>query len=86
MAVKETQKRFLKAMKKKFAEDPTSHVTKYKYEGYTQSKRKVEFKKAGDAIAKKRGISAYNPMVHMGGIPLGQRQLMNYESAAPTSQ
>ena len=57
MAVKETQKRFLKAMKKKFAEDPTAQTTKYKYEGYTQSKRKVEFKKAGDAIAKKRGIS-----------------------------
>nr|WP_230743200.1 coenzyme-B sulfoethylthiotransferase subunit alpha [Methanocella sp. CWC-04] len=66
-------------MKKKFAEEPTSQVTKYKYEGYTQSKRKVEFKKAGDAVAKKRGISAYNPMVHMGGIPLGQRQLMSYQ-------
>jgi len=65
-------------MKKKFAEDPTAQTTKYKYEGYTQSKRKVEFKKAGDAIAKKRGISAYNPMVHMGGIPLGQRQLTPY--------
>jgi len=78
MAVKETQKRFIKAMKKKFAEDPTSQTTKYKYEGYTQSKRKVEFKKAGDAIAKKRGISAYNPMVHVGGIPLGQRQLTPY--------
>lgn len=66
-------------MKKKFAgEDPTSTTTVYKYEGYTQSKRKVEFKKAGDAIAKKRGISAYNPMVHIGGIPLGQRQLTPY--------
>lgn len=79
MSVKETQKRFIKAMKKKFAgEDPTSTTTVYKYEGYTQSKRKVEFKKAGDAIAKKRGISAYNPMVHIGGIPLGQRQLTPY--------
>ena len=78
MSVKETQKRFIKAMKKKFAEDPTSNVTKYKYEGYTQSKRKVEFKKLGEQIAKKRGISMYNPMVHMGGIPLGQRQLMPY--------
>ncbi len=78
MSVKETQKRFIKAMKKKFAEDPTSNVTKYKYEGYTQSKRKVEFKKLGEQIAKKRGISMYNPMVHMGGIPLGQRQLMSY--------
>lgn len=79
MSVKETQKRFLKAMKTKFAEEPTAQVTKFKYEGYTQSKRKVEFKKAGDAIAKKRGISAYNPMMHMGGIPLGQRQLMSYQ-------
>jgi len=79
MSVKETQKRFIKAMKKKFAgQEPTSTTTVYKYEGYTQNKRKVEFKKAGDAIAKKRGISAYNPMVHIGGIPLGQRQLTPY--------
>jgi len=36
MSVKETQKRFIKAMKKKFAgEDPASTTTVYKYEGYT---------------------------------------------------
>jgi methyl-coenzyme M reductase alpha subunit len=69
---------FLDAMKKKFAEDPTSNKTTYKREGYIQSKDKKEFQEWGAKIAKERGIPAYNVNVHLGGMTLGQRQLMPY--------
>ncbi len=59
MAVKETQKRFLKAMKKKFAEDPTAQMTKYKYEGYTQSKRKVDLGKPMSETELKKRTTIY---------------------------
>jgi methyl-coenzyme M reductase alpha subunit len=47
MATEKTQKMFLDAMKKKFAEDPTSNKTAYKREGYIQSKDKREFQEWG---------------------------------------
>src|SRR5660398_141475 len=78
MATEKTQKMILDAMKKKFAEDPTSNTTTYKREGYTQSKDKREFQEWGAKIAKDRGIPAYNVNVHLGGMTLGQRQLMPY--------
>jgi methyl-coenzyme M reductase alpha subunit len=79
MATKKTEKLFLEAMKKKFAEDPTSNKTKYTRQGYTQSKDKREFQEWGAKIARERGIPAYNVNVHLGGMTLGQRQLMPYE-------
>jgi methyl-coenzyme M reductase alpha subunit len=79
MATKKTEKLFLEAMKKKFAEDPTSNKTTYKREGYVQSKDKREFQEWGAKISKERGIPAYNANVHLGGMTLGQRQLMPYE-------
>ena len=78
MATEKTQKMFLEAMKKKFAEDPTSNKTTYKREGWIQSKDKREFQEWGAKIAKDRGIPAYNVNVHLGGMTLGQRQLMPY--------
>ena len=75
MATEKTQKMFLEAMKKKFAEDPTSNKTTYKREGWIQSKDKREFQEWGAKIAKDRGIPAYNVNVHLGGMTLGQRQL-----------
>jgi len=78
--IERTQKLFLKAMKEKFAEDPQAQNTVYLREGLKQSPRKMEFVKAGNAVAMERGISAYDPVrCHCGGIPLGQRQLMTYE-------
>jgi methyl-coenzyme M reductase alpha subunit len=78
--IERTQKLFLKAMKEKFAEDPTAASTVFGREGLEQSARKVEFMKAGKKVEMDRGISAYDPKrCHLGGIPLGQRQLMTYE-------
>ncbi len=34
---------------------------------------------AAKKLAGKRGMSGYNPIVHAGGIPLGQRQLVPYK-------
>jgi methyl-coenzyme M reductase alpha subunit len=79
MATKKTEKLFLEAMKKKFAEDPTSNKTTYERKGWTQSKDKREFQEWGQKIARERGIPAYNVNVHLGGMTLGQRQLMPYE-------
>lgn len=51
------EKLFMDACKKKFKEEPTDMSTKYYcYGGWKQSKSKVEFQKAADEIAKKRGI------------------------------
>jgi methyl-coenzyme M reductase alpha subunit len=81
--IERAQKLFLKTMKERFAawgEDPQSTKTVYKRIGLSQSPRKREFVTAGKAVAMKRGISAYDPVrCHLGGIPLGQRQLMTYE-------
>jgi methyl-coenzyme M reductase alpha subunit len=78
--IERTQKLFLKAMKEKFPEDPQAQNTVYQRLGLKQSPRKMEFVKAGNAVAMERGISGYDPVrCHCGGIPLGQRQLMTYE-------
>ena len=78
--IERTQKLFLKALKTKFAEDPQAKETVFAVEGLKQSPRKMEFVKAGQKVAMERGISAYDPVrCHLGGIPLGQRQLMSYE-------
>jgi methyl-coenzyme M reductase alpha subunit len=52
--------------------------TKYLRLGYTQNPRKVEMTKCGAAITKKRGLQAYDPKLHLAGIPMGQRQLTPY--------
>jgi methyl-coenzyme M reductase alpha subunit len=81
--IERAQKLFLKSIKERFAawgEDPQSTRTTYKRLGLNQSARKREFLAEGRAVAMKRGISAYDPVrCHLGGIPLGQRQLMTYE-------
>jgi methyl-coenzyme M reductase alpha subunit len=81
--IERAQKLFLKTMKERFAawgEDPQSTKTTYRRIGLSQSPRKKEFVTAGKAVAMKRGISAYDPIrCHLGGIPIGQRQLMTYE-------
>lgn len=78
--IERTQKLFLKAMKEKFAEDPTATSTIFGREGLEQSPRKMEFMKAGKKVEMDRGICGYDPKrCHLGGIPLGQRQLMTYE-------
>jgi len=78
--IERTQKLFLKSLKEKFAEDPQSSQTVYAREGLKQSARKREFVESGQKMAMSRGISMYDPVrCHLGGIPLGQRQLMTYE-------
>ena len=68
-------------MKEKFAgEDPSSLNTAFLRKGLEQSERKREFMKEGKKVEMERGISQYDPKrCHLGGIPLGQRQLMSYE-------
>ena len=73
------ERRFVEALSKKFEEDPKGKVMKHVGMGIEQSERKMEFKKWGDKITKERGISGYDPMLHLGGIPLGQRVLMPYK-------
>ncbi len=83
--------RFKKAMETKYAKEwgsnkcgstakseITDKKTKYLRLGYTQNTRKAEMAKYGAAITKKRGLQAYDPKLHLGGIPLGQRQLTPY--------
>jgi methyl-coenzyme M reductase alpha subunit len=79
--IERAQKLFLKSLKEKFAgEDIANGKTVYKRAGLAQSPRKMEFVKEGQAVAMSRGISAYDPVrCHLGGIPLGQRQLTSYE-------
>ncbi len=79
--IERSQKLFLKAMKEKFAgEDPSSLNTSFLRKGLEQSERKREFMKEGKKVEMERGISQYDPKrCHLGGIPLGQRQLMTYE-------
>ncbi len=83
--------RFKKAMETKYAKEwgsnkvgstakskITDKKTKYLRLGYTQNPRKVEMTKCGAAITKKRGLQAYDPKLHLAGIPMGQRQLTPY--------
>lgn len=79
--IERSQKLFLKALKEKFAgEDPSSTNTSFARAGLEQSERKREFLKEGRKVEMERGISQYDPKrCHLGGIPLGQRQLMTYE-------
>ena len=71
------EKLFMEACKKKFKEEPTDVSTKYYcFGGWKQSKSKVEFQKAADEIAKKRGIPMLNEDI---GVPLGQRSWMPYQ-------
>ena len=78
--IERSQKLFLKALKEKFAEDPQSEKTVFAREGLKQSARKKEFIESGKKMEMARGISMYDPVrCHLGGIPLGQRQLMTYE-------
>ena len=80
--IERSQKLFLNALKEKFqGEDPESVKTAfYNFNGVRQSPRKREFMAATKGIEMKRGISMYDPEhCHLGGIPMGQRQLMTYE-------
>ena len=80
--IERSQKLFLDALKEKFhGQDPKSvNTTFYNFDGVKQSPRKREFMAATKAIEQKRGISMYDPEhCHLGGIPMGQRQLMTYE-------
>jgi methyl-coenzyme M reductase alpha subunit len=80
--IERAQKLFLNSLKNKFAgQDPQSVETMYyNWGGLSQSPRKLEFVKAGKAMGMARGIDMYDPVrCHLGGIPLGQRQLMTYE-------
>ncbi|MCX9075458.1 MAG: coenzyme-B sulfoethylthiotransferase subunit alpha [Candidatus Methanoperedens sp.] len=83
--------RFKKSMETKYAKEwgsnkvgstakskITDKKTKYLRLGYTQNPRKVEMTKCGAAITKKRGLQAYDPKLHLAGIPMGQRQLTPY--------
>ncbi|MDR2967386.1 MAG: coenzyme-B sulfoethylthiotransferase subunit alpha [Methanobacteriaceae archaeon] len=73
-------KKFIKALNKKFKEAPEDKTTTYyTYGGWTQSERKTEFVNAGKEVAKKRGIPQYSPDV---GTPLGQRALMPYQASS----
>ncbi|RQD82942.1 MAG: coenzyme-B sulfoethylthiotransferase subunit alpha [Methanocalculus sp. MSAO_Arc2] len=80
--IERAQKLFLKALKEKFpGQDVESTKAQYFNWGeLSQSPRKKEFLAATEKIAKERGLSMYDPVrCHLGGIPLGQRQLMTYE-------
>ena len=80
--IERSQKLFLKALKEKFqGQDVESETAEfYKFNGVRQSPRKMEFMKASRAVEMDRGVSMYDPeRCHLGGIPMGQRQLMTYE-------
>ncbi|NLA37844.1 MAG: coenzyme-B sulfoethylthiotransferase subunit alpha, partial [Methanomicrobiales archaeon] len=80
--IERTQKLFLKSLKEKFrGQDVESETADYyTFGGIHQSPRKMEFVKASRAVEMERNISMYAPeRCHLGGIPLGQRQLMTYE-------
>ncbi|MDD4252595.1 MAG: coenzyme-B sulfoethylthiotransferase subunit alpha [Methanoculleus horonobensis] len=80
--IERSQKLFLKALKEKFqGQDVESETAEfYNFNGVRQSPRKMEFMKASRAVEMDRGVSMYDPeRCHLGGIPMGQRQLMTYE-------
>ncbi len=73
----EKEKMFMKAVRKKFEEEPTEVYTKfYCFGGWRQSARKREFVEAANKIAKERGIPMMNQDI---GVPLGQRSWMPYQ-------
>jgi len=80
--IERAQNLFLSALKEKFrGQDVESEKAQYyNFNGVRQSPRKLEFMKASKAVEMDRGISMYEPeRCHLGGIPMGQRQLMTYE-------
>lgn len=80
--IEKVQKLFLKSLKDKFQDQnvESARTTFYKFGGLQQSPRKREFMEATKTIEKERGISMYDPeRCHLGGIPMGQRQLMTYQ-------
>jgi methyl-coenzyme M reductase alpha subunit len=92
MAVKHTKKLFIKALNKKFATEQKLLASKgikedniqdtktgYLRLGPDQNARKREFMEYAKKLEGKRGMTGYNPYVHCGGIPLGQRQLVPYK-------
>jgi len=81
MAVKHTKKLFIKALNKKFGKDfdLAGQKVEYKRLGPEQNARKREFMEYAKKLEGKRGMTGYNPYVHAGGIPMGQRQLVPYK-------
>src|SRR5665648_158359 len=80
--VEKTKKLSLEAPKQKSPKKDVSSTTSeyYKFNGLEQSPRKKEFMAENKKIEAARGISMYDPnRCHLGGIPMGQRQLMTYE-------
>ena len=80
--IERTQKLFLKALKEKFQGQDlaTQKAEYYGFGGLKQSPRKQEFLSESKKCEMARGISMYDPArCHLGGIPMGQRQLMTYE-------
>jgi len=80
--IERTQKLFLKALKEKFQGQDlaTQKAEYYGFGGLKQSPRKQEFLVESKKCEMARGISMYDPArCHLGGIPMGQRQLMTYE-------
>ncbi|WP_048153025.1 coenzyme-B sulfoethylthiotransferase subunit alpha [Methanolacinia paynteri] len=80
--IERSQKLFLNALKEKFQgqDIESERTTFYNFGGVRQSPRKREFMAETVEIEKRRGISMYDPeRCHLGGIPMGQRQLMTYE-------
>lgn len=75
MAVKHTKKLFIKALNKKFGKDfdLAGQKVEYKRLGIEQNARKREFIEYAKKLEGKRGMTGYNPMVHAGGIPMGQK-------------
>jgi len=79
--IERAQKLFLKALKTKFEGDVTgTSADYYNWGDLKQSPRKMEFIAASKKVELRRGISMYDPYrCHLGGLPMGQRQLMTYE-------
>jgi len=79
-----TKKLFVKALNKKFGKDfdlagKSADYAPFKEQGVLQNARKREFIEWSKKLEGKRGISMYNPYLHAGGIPMGQRQIVPYK-------
>ena len=75
-----SEKIFVEALRAKFTGlDLADQKTRYVRAGYVQNARKREFQAAGERVAEKRGIKQYDVNVHLGGMTLGQRQLVPYK-------
>ena len=83
--VEKTQKLFLDALKQKFPKQDVASTTAefYKFNGLEQSPRKKEFMAINKKIEAERvqHLHCHDPnrSADLGGIPMGQRQLMTYE-------